>query len=143
MNPLSSGFRAQNCNGDSAGLRRELGRDSVGNAGVAILVQQEQDCCNDCEEQTMPIKRRPDIKPSEVTPESVFRCRREILKAALAAGLFPAAHAWGQAVGGGLHEPMPLTGDSQRERHPPFPADRKTEGPAVVAERRGRRAYCV
>ena len=73
----------------------------------------------------MAIKQSPDIKPSEITPESVFRRRREFLKAALVAGLIPAAHTWGQTLSGGLAEPMPLSGDGQRERHSPFPAGGK------------------
>ena len=43
----------------------------------------------------MLIKRPSDIKPSEITPESVFHRRREVLKAALAAGLLPAAKCLG------------------------------------------------
>ena len=69
----------------------------------------------------MLIKRPPDIKPSEITPESAFHRRRDILKAALAAGLLPAANAWGQAIGGGLTEPMPLADGAQRGRA--FPED--------------------
>ena len=73
----------------------------------------------------MAIKQSPDIEPSEITPESVFRRRREFLKATLLAGLIPAAHTWGQTGSGGLAEPMPLGGDGQRERHSPFPAEGK------------------
>ena len=76
----------------------------------------------------MAIKQSPDIKPSEITPESVFRRRREFLKAALLAGLIPTARTWGQTVSGGLAEPMPLSGHGRRERHSPFPADGKLTG---------------
>ncbi len=69
----------------------------------------------------MLIKRPRDIKPSEITPESAFHRRREILRAALAAGMLPAANAWGQAIGGGLPELMPLAEGAQRQMA--FPAD--------------------
>jgi len=69
----------------------------------------------------MLINRPPDIKPSEITPESAFHRRRDILKAALAAGLLPAANVWGQAIGGGLSEPMPLADGAPRGRA--FPED--------------------
>ena len=69
----------------------------------------------------MLIKRPRDIKPSEITPESAFHRRREILGAALAAGMLPAANAWGQAIGGGLPELMPLAEGAQRQMA--FPAD--------------------
>jgi methionine sulfoxide reductase catalytic subunit len=36
------------------------------------------------------IRRKSDVKPSEITPESVFRDRRRILQAAVAMGLLPA-----------------------------------------------------
>ncbi len=64
----------------------------------------------------MLIKRPSDIKPSEITPESMFRRRREILKAALAAGLLPCANAWGQAIGGWLPDLVPLAEGAPRRR---------------------------
>ena len=69
----------------------------------------------------MLIKRPPDIKPSEITPESAFFRRRDILKAALAAGLLPAANVWGQAIGGGYPDLMPLADGAPRQRA--FPQD--------------------
>ena len=69
----------------------------------------------------MLIKRPPDIKPSEITPESAFIRRRDILKAALAAGLLPAANVWGQAIGGGYPDLMPLADGAPRQRA--FPQD--------------------
>ncbi len=71
----------------------------------------------------MSIKRPPDIKPSEITPESTFRQRRSILQAALAAGLLPAANAWGQAMDGGYPDLEPLADGQRPERNSPFPAD--------------------
>ena len=44
----------------------------------------------------MLIKRPQDIKPSEITPESTFKQRRGLLKAALAMGLIKAAGASAQ-----------------------------------------------
>ena len=44
----------------------------------------------------MLIKKPDPIKPSQITPESVFRQRREILKAAVAIGLIPGAIAQAQ-----------------------------------------------
>ena len=73
----------------------------------------------------MLIKRPPDVKPSDITPESTFFRRREILQAALAAGLIPAANAWGQAIDGGMPELMPLANGGQRERTNAFPAGGK------------------
>ena len=69
----------------------------------------------------MLIKRPSDIKPSEITPESAFFRRRDILKAALAAGLLPAANVWGQAIGGGFPDLMPLADGAPRQRA--FPED--------------------
>ena len=69
----------------------------------------------------MLIKRPSDIKPSEITPESAFFRRRDILKAALAAGLLPAANVWGQAIGGGFPGLMPLADGAPRQRA--FPED--------------------
>ncbi len=69
----------------------------------------------------MLIKRPSDIKPSEITPESMFHRRRDILKAALAAGFLPAANAWGQAIDGTLEAPVPLADGTQRRRA--FPED--------------------
>ena len=73
----------------------------------------------------MLIKRPPDVKPSDITPESTFFRRREILQAALAAGLIPAANAWGQGIGGGMPELMPLANGGQRDRTNAFPAGGK------------------
>ena len=73
----------------------------------------------------MLIKRPPDVKPSDITPESTFFRRREILQAALAAGLIPAANAWGQTIDGGMPELMPLANGGQRERTNAFPAGGK------------------
>ena len=71
----------------------------------------------------MLIKRPPDIKPSEITPESTFFRRREVLQAALAAGLIPAANTWGQAIDAGYPDLEPFTEGQRPERVSPFPAD--------------------
>ena len=89
----------------------------------------------------MLIKRPSDIKPSEITPESAFFRRRDILKAALAAGLLPAANAWGQAIGGGFPDLMPLADGAPRQRA--FPEDGNLGDLQPVAERRGGRNHIL
>jgi sulfoxide reductase catalytic subunit YedY len=64
----------------------------------------------------MLIKRPSDIKPSEITPESVFMKRREFVKSAVALGLVPAATAFPQELQEFAREDLP-------ERKSPFPAD--------------------
>ena len=64
----------------------------------------------------MLIKRPSDIKPSEITPESAFRSRREFVKAAIALGLVPAMPAQSQELQEYTREDLPA-------RKPPFAVD--------------------
>ncbi len=66
----------------------------------------------------MLIKKPSDIKPSEITPERIYRQRRDLVKGAIALGLIPGAAACAQE----LEE---FTGDSFAVRKPPFPDDGK------------------
>ena len=68
----------------------------------------------------MLIKRPPNIKASEITPESTFRQRRALLQTALALGLIPAARAQEDLVA--------ITGDDLSGRTSPFPEDGKLTG---------------
>ena len=62
----------------------------------------------------MLIKRPSDIKSSEITPEPVFRQRREFVKSAVALGLLPAAAALPQEL-------QEFTRDDLPSRKSPFP----------------------
>lgn len=64
----------------------------------------------------MLIKQPSDIKPSEITPESIFVKRREFVKSFAVLGLIPAATAFPQNLQDLATEALP-------ERKPPFPAD--------------------
>jgi methionine sulfoxide reductase catalytic subunit len=63
----------------------------------------------------MLIKQANNIKPSEITPESVFIKRRQLLQAALAAGLLPGTMAHSQGLTG--------LGEGSAQSGAPFPAD--------------------
>ena len=74
----------------------------------------------------MLIKRPQDIKPSEITPESTFKQRRGLLKAALAMGLIKAAGASAQEPWpNNPTEGTPLTGLK------PWPSDVNAEPTAI------------
>ncbi len=64
----------------------------------------------------MLIKQPNDIKSSEITPEPIFRRRRELVKAALALGLVPGAMAYPQELKEYTREDLPA-------RKPPFAED--------------------
>ncbi len=61
----------------------------------------------------MLIKKPEDIRPSEITSESDYLKRRDLLKAALATGLLPSAAGFAQ-------QPAQLPADSNAERTPPY-----------------------
>ncbi len=66
----------------------------------------------------MLIKRPNKFKSSEITPEPIYRQRRELVKAAIALGLLPAAIGRTQELGSSSLEDLPA-------RSPPFPEDGK------------------
>ena len=61
----------------------------------------------------MLIKKPEDIKPSEITPESVFMNRRELVAGAAAMGLLPRAASFAQA-------PTEMRDDGRADRTPPY-----------------------
>ncbi len=73
----------------------------------------------------MLIKRPQDVKPSEITPESVFKRRRELLQAALAMGLLPSSWACAQESTGLPEDLTAFTRDDLPNRKSPFPVDGK------------------
>ncbi len=66
----------------------------------------------------MLIKQPNDIKSSEITPEPIYRQRRELVQAAIALGLLPAAI-------GRTQEPRQAAAEDSPARKPPFPENGK------------------
>jgi sulfoxide reductase catalytic subunit YedY len=66
----------------------------------------------------MLIKQPNDIKSSAITPEPIYRQRRELVKAAVALGLIPGAIGYSQELTENTHEDLPA-------RKPPFAEDGK------------------
>jgi sulfoxide reductase catalytic subunit YedY len=66
----------------------------------------------------MLIKRAPTIRPSEITPESMFRQRRTLLKTALALGLIPTASTYAQES---QDEITAITHNDPAAQNSPFP----------------------
>jgi len=66
----------------------------------------------------MLIKKPNDIQSSEITPERIYRQRRQLIKGAIALGLVPGAAAVGQELREYTRGDLP-------ERLPPFPGDGK------------------